>query len=193
MTRRWRGTINVPPVPERVDEATKLAKPLNLDECYHDGLERCAATARAITRLDRQDAILTADGPSPWNMGHTFQGKEITPSSILRAQDYATRKMFSCPPDGESFVDWSLRWHRFVRIVDMLAEDIRIGVVTHNRNIQYLYSIHGEQFYPKLYDVVGPDFLSVHVYHNGMIAPWIGNSSVSGLFITRHVETSWGT
>ena len=70
-----------------------------------------------------------------------------------------------------------------------------VGIVTHNRNIQYLYSLHEGEFIYKLYDVEGPGFCSVHYFdqRTGHIAPWGGKGVPRGIYLIRHGETSFGT
>ena len=185
--RRWRGTINVPPTTAGLAKAAILSDRLRLPIIYTDHLDRCRRTAQhlypGVTGVD--------DGCGPWHMGPEFEGQEITPVSLAKAQFYSSQAQFVAPDGGESFFAWSTRWTEFIDDLD--RPSLPTGVVTHNRNIQYLYSRHNGRFYPKLYDVTGPDFLSVHVYQDGYIAPWDGRTMVNCLYLIRHANTSWGT
>ncbi len=186
MTRRWRGMIDVPPTHEGLVQAAQLGHSLPLDYIYHDHLSRCAETAYA---LDPEVTVETA-GPRPWHMGPDFEGKEITEESLDRCR-YLVKIEYR-PFGGESFGGWYCDWTSWLDSIEQ--QPIRkVGIVTHNRNIQALYSRHNGVFYPHLYDVDGPSFLTVHVYSKGHIAPWNGKAVPPGIYILRHCETEWGT
>lgn len=138
-------------------------------------------------QISRQD-----DGSGPWNMGWLFEGHSITEESLDMARVYI-RYANNIPPGGESFRRWSMRWMEWLECLQIGFASV--GIVTHNRNIQYLYSIHGGHFEYKLYDCDGPGFNSVHYYNRdlGLIAPWNGRGTPNGLYLLRHGETEWGT
>lgn len=189
--RRWRGTIDVPLTDRGREEAEKLGNRLasvgGLWEVYHDGLSRCQDTARALGRLLTLDVCC-----GPWRMGPTFEGQEITEDSLAASRLYVNHPGW-VPPGGESFGAWYLPWMTWLDAVEHQAGIDPVGVVTHNRNIQAVYATSGGVFRPRLYDVPGPDFLSVHYYRGGKLTPWNGYSLDPGIFLIRHGETGWGT
>ena len=189
MTRRWRGTIDVPPTEDGLKDAMRLGGRLRLGVIYHDSLSRCRRTAVAMSPY----STVETDGPRPWKMGPLFEGHEITPESIINSQ-WQVENPWIFPLGGEQFGRWLWDWKEWISMVDMdrLLVRERKGVVTHNRNIQALYSRHSDTFYPKLYNAVGPSPLTVHVYSKGHIAPWNGKD-VPGLYLIRHAPTEWGT
>jgi broad specificity phosphatase PhoE len=178
--------------PQGFFEATQLGDKIKaaggFDFVYHDGLQRCYQTAIRLCSQARKDF-----GPRPWNMGPEFQGKPITKDSLARARDYITTNHGSHPPGGESFNDWYGDWMTFLAVQEYAHFGKKVGIVTHNRNIQTVYSIQGGQFSYKLYDCEGPGFLSVHVVDRGEIAPWNEKEIRPGIYLIRHAATSWGT
>lgn len=186
--RRWRGTIDVPLNNNGIDQAEVLGTVLDLDWIYHDGLGRCMDTANIIDA----PVVENSTGPRPWNMGYLFEGREITEES-LKLAGYYVQNPYGKPPGGETFHHWSMMWEEFLG--SLVHGWAAVGIVTHNRNIQYLYSLHRGEFIYKLYDCVGPAPCSVHVYepHTGAIAPWGGNDVPRGIYLIRHGETEWGT
>ena len=191
MIRRWRGTIDVPLSSKGYRAAEELGYRLRcwneFDLVIHDDLSRCIDTAGALhSKRYLQNSI----GPRPWHMGPGFEGKPVDYLSISNAQLLIATDM--TPTGGEKFSEWLDDWITFVDVMDYSYPTDRVAVVTHNRNIQTLYSHHGGQFYQKLYDVEGPSFLTVHVYNRGHIELWGGVSFLPGLYFIRHAETSFG-
>jgi broad specificity phosphatase PhoE len=125
-------------------------------------------------------------------MGPGFEGKPVEYLSISNAQLLVATDI--PPTGGERFSEWVEDWETFIDVMNYSYPKDRVAVVTHNRNIQYLYSRRScGCFSPKLYDVAGPGFLSVHYYKDGYIAPWSERSFPPGLYLIRHGETAWGT
>lgn len=186
--RRWRGMKDVPLTYNGIASSIRLGADLELDAIYHDRLERCRDTAELMI----PNVTFPADGPLPWDMGHLFEGQEINEESIELARHYVQNPDV-LPPGGEKFLDWSLRWYFWIR--NLRFGFASVGVVTHNRNIQYLYAIQHGSFKYHMYDCHGPDFCSVHVYdqRHGWIEPWGGKNVPRGLYLIRHGETSYGT
>ena len=182
--RRWRGSIDVPLTYEGYAEATNIYLPLSV--VYHDSLSRCRDTAECLA----PDMMIESRGPRPWRMGTQFEGKEITEESIRHAQCLVSNP-WDCPYDGEPFGRWYEMWLAWISRVQHGGK--AIGVVTHNRNIQALYATHEGGLVPRLYNVDGPGFLTVHVYDRGHIAPWGGRWVPPGIYLIRHGETSFGT
>jgi len=160
-----------------------------LDAIYHDGLSRCRDTAMLL----HPNVLVEDEGPGPWNMGNLFEGRPITEDSLRMARWYIQGNQYGQPPGGETFAKWQDRWLRFM--LSLTFGWAAVGVVTHNRNIQYLYSLHEGEFIYKFYDVDGPGFCSVHYFdqRTGLIAPWGGKWVPRGIYLIRHGETSWGT
>ncbi len=183
--RRWRGTIDVPPTEDSLWDAFQLGAKLPLDVICHDKLSRCRRTAECMVT----DKIIETEGPRPWRMGPEFEGKKITEESLNRCR-HLVKTVGSAPYKGEPFKAWYSRWILWIEEIDQAG---RLGIVTHNRNIQALYATHDGVFYPHLYDTGGPAFLTVHVYQDGHIAPWNGKDVPNGIYILRHAETNWGT
>lgn len=126
-------------------------------------------------------------------MGELFEGREIMEDSLKMAKWFIYGNSDGKPPRGETFNTWRDRWMWWLATLKYGFS--AIGIVTHNRNIQYLYALHRGKFVPHMYDVHGPDFCSVHYYdrRTGEIAPWGGNNIVNGLYLIRHGETFFGT
>lgn len=184
--RRWRGTLDISPTEDGLWDALKLGEKLKLDVVYHDKLARCRRTAHML----KPSASVETEGPRPWKMGPMFEGKEITASSLRDAQWYVENwSVF--PYFGKSFRSWYTSWLNWINDLKEAPVE-RVGIVTHNRNIQALYSTHNGVFYPKLYNAEGPEPLSVHVYQNGYVAPWNGVSR-PGIYLIRHAPTLFGT
>ena len=124
-------------------------------------------------------------------MGPAFEGREITKKSLLMAQFYVQSN--ARPAGGECFEDWAKHWHDWLR--DLKHGFAAVGVVTHNRNIQYLYSLYGCEFHYKLYNCIGPDYCTVHVYNRGRgeIESWGNKNTPRGIYLIRHGETDFGT
>ena len=183
--RRWRGTIDVPLTDRGKRQAANLAG-LELDAIYYDHLSRCRDTASLIGA----NVYFESSGPRPWNMGELFDGREITDDSLKLARYYILNPLAK-PPKGEPFDRWAAWWLSWIN--GLKTGFGAVGVVTHNRNIQYLYSLHSDKFVYKLYDCDGPDFCTVHVYNMGHIAPWGGKGAPKGVYLIRHGETSFGT
>ena len=184
--RRWRGFLDVPATGAGLSAAAELGRHLRLDIVYHDRLSRDRDTAKALNPF----LTLETDGPLPWHMGPQFEGQEITEGTLKAAQFLACNPHI-CPIGGEAFGWWYERWTKWI---DRLKDGrLKVGVITHNRNLQVLYSRHGGCFYPKLYDCVGPSPLSVHVFSRGAAAPWGGCAQPPGVYIIRHAPTLWGT
>ncbi len=188
--RRWRGTLDVPLTRDGHTGAVWLGLdfPEDFDLVIHDDLSRCRDTARVLYS-DRY--LQNSIGPRPWHMGPMFEGKPITELSISNAQLMIATDM--TPTGGEKFSEWLDDWMTFIHVMDYSYPNERVAVVTHNRNIQTLYSMHNGEFNQKLYDVPGPSFLTVHVYNRGHIEPWGEVGFPPGLYIIRHGETAWGT
>jgi broad specificity phosphatase PhoE len=160
-----------------------------LDIVYHDSLERCRNTAKALN----PEILHEDDQAGPWNMGPEFEGKAITDASLDNCRFYV-RNAGIDPPGGEAFYLWYTLWMRWLNSLEYGYA--AVGVVTHNRNIQAVYSTDRWGFFrPHMYDVVGPDYCTVHVYdqHTGEIAPWGGNDVPRGIYLIRHGETDFGT
>ena len=159
-----------------------------LDMVYHDKLSRCKDTAAIL----RPEVLTEDEGPRPWNMGSLFEGREITEDSLTLAR-YYIQNPDAKPPGGESFHRWAYPWSFWIRT--LRVGFAAVGVVTHNRNIQYLYAYQTGRFLYKTYDCNGPDFCSVHYYDQkrGHIAPWGGNRVPRGIYLIRHGETEFGT
>lgn len=171
--RKWRGMINVPLTADGTDQAFYLGKKLQFDCVYHDKLQRCKETASYLS-----DILICSSGPEPWKMGTEFEGKEITEESLQEARRYILEG--GVPPGGEPFDYWYNKWVEWVReLARVRPPNMRVGIVTHNRNIQALYATGPDGFDYSIYDCAGPDFCSVHEFH--------------GLTFTRHGETSYGT
>lgn len=188
MKRKWRGTLDVPPTEDGLWSALKLMPLLWLDMVYHDNLSRCRRTAEVL--VADKDRRHQTNGSRPWNMGPVFEGQEITEASLNRCR-HLVNTPTAMPYQGESFGRWYSDWMEWIWKIEPANK--RIGVITHNRNIQALYATHNYIFYPHLYDTKGPAFLTVHVYQNGHIAPWNGLVVPDGVYIIRHAETSYGT
>jgi broad specificity phosphatase PhoE len=190
--RRWRGSIDVPPTEEGLAEARVLGDDLwragGLDVVGHDGLSRCKKTAKHLGFEKKKHF-----GARPWNMGPGFEGKEITPESLESAKWFWREHPYVEPAGGESFMDWYDDWMLFLEVQDNRARYNKIGIVTHNRNIQAVYATGPKGLHGPIYDQDGPDFLTVHVYSRGHIAPWNGQRTASGVYLIRHCATEWGT
>jgi broad specificity phosphatase PhoE len=185
--RRWRGFKDVPLTEEAEFDIELLRADLGkLDAIYHDRLHRCRDTAYLLD----PEVCFEDPGPEPWNMGQMFEGREITEVSLDLAK-YYVRNPYARPPGGETFAVWAFRWKSWIESLN--PGYAAVGVVTHNRNIQYLYSLYEGKFCPHLYDVDGPDFCTVHVYRDGHIAPWGGKHVPNGIYLIRHGETEYGT
>jgi len=182
--RRWRGMIDVPLTENGERQAESIG--IDLDAVYHDRLQRCVDTASRITA----NVQFVADGPLPWDMGELFEGREITEDSLNLAR-YYIQNPHGKPPRGETFHTWRTRWMGWLQSLEIGFA--AVGIVTHNRNIQYLYSLYKGEFHYKMYDVDGPDFCTVHVYDRGHIAPWGWGHVPKGLYLIRHGETEFGT
>jgi broad specificity phosphatase PhoE len=187
--RRWRGEIDVPLTVNGRSAAYWLGMMLDdaggLTMCYHDWLSRCRDTAKGVCPITALD-----NGPRPWRMGKGFEGRPITHSSIQWAQWMVEHPAVSLDPTGEPWGTWYRAWMEWLAKVPC---DGKIGVVTHNRSIQALYATTPTGFDPKLYNVDGPGFCTVHVYRQGQIAAWDGGTLTNGLYLIRHGETFWGT
>jgi broad specificity phosphatase PhoE len=190
MIRRWRGFKDVPLSLNGEVRASLGLRKLSLDIIYHDHLVRCAETARRI-----EAPVLVEDpGPRPWNMGELFEGRPIDENTLGMARWYIIGNPYGTPPRGEPFATWSNRWESWIK--SLRVGFAHAGVVTHNRNIQYLYAVQYGEFFYQMYDCDGPDFCTVHVYdqRTGAIAPWGGERTVHGyIYIIRHGDTEWGT
>jgi broad specificity phosphatase PhoE len=188
--RRWRGLKDVPLTSKGMVETCRLQHRLGqLDMIYHDRLTRCRDTAVLL----KPTVLHQTEGPLPWNMGELFEGREITEESLALARWYIQYDYHAAPRGGESFHDWAMRWYTWISHLN--CGYAAVGVVTHNRNIQYLYARQHGWFSYQMYDCIGPDFLSVHYYdpHTGHIAPWGGRSVPRGIYLIRHAETEYGT
>ncbi len=188
--RRWRGTLDVPLTTQGLQDSIWLGLdfPDDFDLIIHDDLSRCRDTAMSIPSKRR---IQNSLGPRPWHMGPFFEGEPVDYLSISNAQLLIATDM--TPTGGEKFSEWLEDWMTFIHVMDYSYPNDRVAVVTHNRNIQTLYSMHNGEFNQKLYDVEGPGFLTVHAYNRGNIEPWGGVGFPPGLYLIRHAETAWGT
>lgn len=190
---RWRGEIDVPLTEAGRNAAVILGAQFEsldgkLSLVYHDWLYRCRDTAKALCPLTGQVHV----GCRPWRMGPGFEGHPITPESIRHAQWFAENP-HEVPTGGESFNSWYAEWMGWLNGIADLS-DGPVGIVTHNRNIQAVYSTVNGKFNPALYNVTGPSFLSVHEYKSRRIAPWNGGELLrQGVYLVRHGETEWGT
>jgi len=190
---KWRGEIDVPLTELGLSGAIYLGSQLEEKErklalVYHDWLSRSADTAKAICPL----TSMSRYGCRPWRMGPAFEGNPITPESIRHAQWFA-ENMHEQPNGGEPFGNWYTEWMGWLNNLSDVTHE-PMGVVTHNRNIQAVYSTVEGKFVPELYNAVGPDFLSVHEYKHRRIVPWDGGVLAKGaVYIIRHGETSFGT
>lgn len=185
--RRWRGWIDVPLNEDGISQATGLYWTLGrLDRIYTDPLSRCRRTAEI---LDPEQIEVTNES-GPWNMGSSFEGEEITEESLDLCR-YYVRRLDVPPPYGDTFREWYEPWVDWINCLKVGYA--AVGIVTHNRNIQALYATHDGIFYPHLYDVVGPDYCTVHVYDRGQIEPWGGKDVPRGIYLIRHGETDFGT
>ena len=189
-TRRWRGELDIPLNKDGWEQAHDLGERIRaaggVDICLHDWLSRCSDTARQIgfRRVSR--------GPRPWRMGPEFEGKEITEASLRCAQHLVEHPHY-VPDGGESFGAWYDSWIRWMEWAESLTlNKLIVGVVTHNRNVQALYSTINGKFDAKRYNVVGPDYCSVHSYSGGEIRPWKPDRPW-GVMVIRHGETDFGT
>jgi len=182
--RRWRGMIDVPLTEEGRRQAKSIS--IDLDAVYHDRLQRCVDTAKSI----KSNVQFESDGPLPWDMGELFEGREITEDSLHLAR-YYIQNPHGHPPRGETFHTWTERWMGWLQ--NLKLGFAAVGIVTHNRNIQYLYSLYKGKFHYNMYDVNGPNFCTVHFYDNGNIAPWGGVGTPNGIYLIRHGETEFGT
>ena len=184
---------DVPLTDEGLMSAWDLGTCLDLDVIYHDHLKRCRDTADVLYRRGRANIVVENNGPLPWNMGSLFQGKEITEGSLEMARWYIYGNPYGIPPDGECFAHWRDRWINFIRWLKIGHS--ATGIVTHNRNIQYLYATQRGMLSPQIYDVPGPDFCSVHYYdqRTGHIEPWGGRNVPKGIYLIRHGKTEYGT
>lgn len=186
--RRWRGERDVPLNANgrrQVAELTERIKAAGgLDIVHHDWLSRDVDTAFHLA-----NSLLTSRGPRPWKMGRKFEGNPITRESIRHAQ-WLVENPRVRPDGGETFWGWRRHWTHFLA---SLKPDRKIGVVTHNRNIQLLYSMRCGRFDPKKYNCDGPPFCSVHVYDGHSICAWDGSPLTPGIYLIRHGETEWGT
>jgi len=180
--------IDVPLNEDGTDQAFYFGKRLPLNIVYCDHLKRCKETASYLSQIS-----IISSGPLPWRMGPNFEGKPITEDSLQMARRYIMEPCIT-PLGGEAFHYWYTRWIEWVRDLDRICPaNKRVGVVTHNRNIQALYATGPDgRFNYEKYDCAGPDFCSAHLYHKGYIAPWNGNL-VNGLYMIRHSETEFGT
>lgn len=183
--RRWRGFKDVPATEAGLEAALDLGEQLHCDLICHDYLSRCKDTAEAM----HPKALSQSMGPRPWRMGPGFEGWPITPEGLRHAQ-YLVEHPKKVPTDGESFLSWYTHWTDWVDALD--PQGRTWGVVTHNRNIQALYSRVNGWFDPKVYNCVGPEPLSVHKFSEGVLTPWDGTVT-SGIYLIRHAETEWGT
>jgi broad specificity phosphatase PhoE len=190
---RWRGEIDVPLTELGRNGAIYLGAQLEEKEpkllmVYHDWLSRCWDTAKAVCPVTAQVNY----GCRPWRMGPAFEGNPITAESVRHAQWFAEHP-HERPNGGEPFGDWYTEWLSWLNGIADIT-DSPVGVVTHNRNIQAVYSTVEGKFVPDLYNVPGPTFLSVHEYRHRQIAPWDGGVLVRrGVYLIRHGETEWGT
>jgi broad specificity phosphatase PhoE len=187
--RRWRGTLDVPLTKQGMKQAFDLQLKLGrLDMIYHDKLSRCRDTAAIL----RPEVLTEDEGPRPWNMGSLFEGREINKNSLTLARYYIQNPKGK-PPGGEAFCTWFSHWLGWIQALKVGFA--AVGVVTHNRNIQYLYARQTGNFLYKVYDCDGPDFCSVHYYDpkRKHIAPWGGSGVPRGIYLIRHGATSWGT
>lgn len=188
IVRRWRGTIDVPLDSVGKTQAVNLGYEMgDLDIVYHDHLSRCKDTAYRLPAFVRE----STDGPRPWRMGHLFDGRPITEESLNLARYYIVNNLAAVPPGGESFARWAFHWRTWID--SLKCGYAAVGVVTHNRNIQFLYACQYGPFHYPIYDVSGPDFCTVHVYDRGHIAPWGGVNVPRGIYLIRHGRTSFGT
>jgi broad specificity phosphatase PhoE len=183
---RWRGYVDVPITSGGKVKTERLGHRLRLDIVYHDALSRCRDTANLL----HPTTTVETDGPRPWRMGPQFEGRPITPEGIRHAQFLAVHPDM-CPIHGEPFGTWYEHWTKWIDQLD--SNGLRVGVITHNRNIQALYSRRDGEFDPELYNRVGPGPLSVHTFSGGIVAPWDELSVPPGVYLVRHAETSFGT
>ena len=125
-------------------------------------------------------------------MGPEFEGEEIDRNSLDRARWFIFSRR--TPLKGEPFWSWLRDWMNYLDVTEgQRPPNSKIGIVTHNRNIQVLYAMGPDGFKYPVYDCDGPNFLSVHYYQDCHIAPWNGRNLPSGIYLIRHGETSWGT
>ena len=187
--RRWRGYTDVPLNTAGFAQVKSLEQRLGmLDRIYFDHLQRCRKTAEGLNPYQlKQD-----DGPRPWRMGRLFDGEVINDDSLNIARKFILSPELD-PPGGEFFGKWSNEWLKWLQ--NLKYGHAAVGIVTHNRNIQYLYSLYEGQFVYKLYDCVGPDYCSVHYFNpnTNHIAPWNYRYTPKGIYLIRHGETSFGT
>lgn len=162
----------------------QLRKAGGLDICYHDWLSRCRDTA-----VEMGCPTEEVTGPRPWRMGLSFEGHPVTRGSINFAQ-FMVVYDYLIPQGGESFGAWFKEWTTWL---NSRLSSARVGVVTHNRNIQAVYATVGGVFFPELYDSGGPQFCTVHHYNGSGIQPWDGKELTQGVYLIRHAETTWGT
>ena len=187
MTRRWRGTIDVPLTGYGREQAKALRRRIGkLDVVYYHNLSRCRETAAIL----RPGVMCRVEPPRPWNMGEMFEGREITEESLKLAQHYIEFP-YAVPPKGEPFSRWSSEWRSWLLNLDPAYATI--GVVTHNRSIQHAIAMNDGCFDFHAYDCKGPDFCSIYHHRNGRTAEWLGDRLPAGIFLIRHGETEWGT
>jgi broad specificity phosphatase PhoE len=124
-------------------------------------------------------------------MGKQFEGNPITSQSLLWSQWYVRHPFIAPEHGGEPWQKWYDEWMHFLAHIDHTGS--KIGVVTHNRNIQAVYATVDGKFQERLYNVSGPNFCTVHVYREGHAEPWDGKELKPGIYLIRHGETAWGT
>ncbi len=191
MSRKWRGEIDVPLTEAGLGKAYETGAVLNaaggLTVCYHDWLSRDRDTANAIC-----DFTIESRGPRPWRMGKSFEGYPITAESIRWAQWLVENPTLNLDPTGEPWLAWYEEWRKWLSAINDSCVS-SVGIVTHNRNIQAIYSTVKGEFRPEFYNCDGPGFCSIHFYDGLTIVPWVGDKLVTGIYLVRHGETEWGT
>jgi len=164
--------------------ATALNKAGKLDLVYHDWLSRDRDTARIICPITSETR-----GPRPWKMGKLFEGNPITAEGIRWAQWFVENPWVAPDFGGEPWSKWYDEWMAFLKSLPL---DGRVGVVTHNRNIQAVLATHGGRFIPDEYNCDGPNFCWVYHYDGDAAERWVGEPLKNGVYLVRHGETSYG-
>ena len=189
--RRWRGEIDVPLTAAGLGTAyalgAKLSEAGGLSLCFHDWLSRCRNTAEAVC-----SETIESHGPRPWRMGPAFEGHPITRLSINYAQFLAEHPE-ATPQGGEPFGRWYAEWMEWLSGDSLPVEyGAKLGIVTHNRNLQAISSTVNGHFDAGLYNCDGPGFCTVHFYKDGKLMPWNEKTLMPGVYLIRHGETSFG-
>jgi broad specificity phosphatase PhoE len=219
---RFRGTSEVPILPEGLEKAHRLGMALaqrgGLDRIMTSDLGRTQQTAKILSHYTHAPITYSGDGLHPWHLG-AMEGQEVTPERLdlmkHLIQDAPDTPFPGLSPssgvEGESFNSFKNRTLNFLK--EAMAQhrarpDERTGLVTHGRVLTLLDSWMRKGMDPD--GAIDTEHMTQPPEEPGHIKrfsidPYVGpmmsdvddkrghTPLLGGLYIIRHEKTPWNS